>query len=300
MADLRVVVGSDHPWQPTEDELRASRFLRWDEQGDPLLEVCRAADDRYFRLAYSDGTDFTVDHAGQTIWASWSPPYTVEWMATYLLGPILGFALRRRGLVSLHAGAVAHGDGAVAVAGPPGVGKSTTTTCFARRGFGVLTDDMLPLVEEAGGFLAQPTYPRMRLWGDSVERFYGSPDALPLLTPRWQKRALDLGDQGLRFEHRSRPLRAIYVLQPTPGGTTSRIEPLAGRGALMALVNNTYVNYLLDAEMRAQEFDLLGRLMARVPLRTLVLSDPRPEPDVICDLVLDDADARATAEPCTD
>ena len=286
--DLTVFLDAGHPWNPGDEAECESKYLRWDEKGDPLLEVSRSSEGHYFRLSYSDGTDFTIDGEGSSIWATWSEPYTLEWMSTYLLGPVMGFALRRRGLVSLHAGAVVHEGDAVAVAGPPGVGKSTTTTAFARRGFSVLTDDMLPLVEEGGRFLAQPTYPRMRLWDDSVERFYGRAEALPLLTPRWEKRALDLRPQGLVFESHRKPLAAIYVLQPTPGETQTRIEVLRGRQALMALVNNTYINYLLDAEMRASEFDLIGRLISQVPLRALVLSDPRPSPETICDLVLTD------------
>jgi hypothetical protein len=35
----------------------------------------------------------------------------------------------------------------------------------------------------------------------------------------------------------------------------------------MTLVANTYVNYLLDREMRTTEFDVLRRLLAEVPVR---------------------------------
>ncbi len=35
----------------------------------------------------------------------------------------------------------------------------------------------------------------------------------------------------------------------------------------MSLVSNTYGNYLLDSAMRAVEFDLLSRVVERVPVR---------------------------------
>jgi hypothetical protein len=41
--------------------------------------------------------------------------------------------------------------------------------------------------------------------------------------------------------------------------------------ALLSLVGNTYGNYLLDAAMRAVEFDLLGRVVERVPVRQVTL-----------------------------
>ncbi len=50
----------------------------------------------YFRFQYTDGTEFVIDRRGGRIWATWSAAGTVEDMATYLLGPVLGFVLRLR------------------------------------------------------------------------------------------------------------------------------------------------------------------------------------------------------------
>jgi len=40
-------------------------------------------------------------------------------------------------------------------------------------------------------------------------------------------------------------------------------EELEGSSALVNLITNTYVNYLLDSEMRHHEFSALSRLLAR-------------------------------------
>ncbi len=292
--DLEVSLGkgdpdADHPWTPAHDGGAGDgAFMRWDERGEPLLKVSRSADGSYFHLSYTDGTAFTVDSAGRKIWGTWQDPYSLEDATTYLLGPVMGFTLRRRGRVSMHASAFATFGGAVAISGAAGAGKSTTATAFARKGFPVLTDDMVPLREEGEGFLALPTYPRMRLWSDSVARFYGDGDALPPLTPNWDKKALDLKAQGYHFVATPQPILAIYFLDYKPESRPTLVEPLGGHEALMSLVNNTYVNYMLDAEMRAAEFELLGRMWERLPLRRLKLAEPRPRPDEVCQLVLDD------------
>lgn len=287
--DLEVCLAQGHPWTPADDGgVNEGKFMRWDERGEPLLKVTRSDDGRYFHFSYSDGTDFTIDSAGRKIWGSWKAPYSLEDATTYLLGPVMGFTLRRRGRISMHASAFATVDGAVAISGAAGAGKSTTATAFARRGFPVLTDDMVPLSEEQGQFFALPTYPRMRLWSDSVETFYGSGEALPPLTPNWDKKALDLKVQGYHFESSPLPILAIYFLDYKPESRPTVVEGLHGQQALMALVNNTYVNYLLDAEMRAVEFELLGRMWERLPLRCLRLAEPRPRPDEVCALILDD------------
>ncbi len=45
------------------------------------------------------------------------------------------------------------------------------------------------------------------------DMLYGSPDALPLLVHDWEKRQLALGENGTRFEQRTLPLSAIYILE---------------------------------------------------------------------------------------
>ncbi|HEU4869625.1 MAG TPA: hypothetical protein VFT08_02085, partial [Pyrinomonadaceae bacterium] len=92
------------------------------ECGEPALRVFRLLDGKYFRFNYADQTQFVVDRSGSEVWAEWSSPLTLEDTATYLLGPVLGFVMLLRGVVCLHASAVAIGDEAIALVGPAGSG----------------------------------------------------------------------------------------------------------------------------------------------------------------------------------
>ena len=130
----------------------------------------------------------------------WPDSSTLEDAATYLLGPVLGFVLRLRGITCLHASAVAVGDRAIALMGPANAGKSTTAAGFSRMGFPVLADDIVALSEPDEILRVQPAYPQLRLWPESAAFLYGSADALPRLTPTWDKRALDLTQNGCRFQ----------------------------------------------------------------------------------------------------
>src|SRR5438270_8353143 len=96
-----------------------------------------------YAIHYLDGTRFVID--GATILCPLPPSSTPEDTATYLLGPVLAFVLRRRGTLALHASAVALGGRAVAIAAAPGGGKSTTAAAFAERGASILTEDVLPI-----------------------------------------------------------------------------------------------------------------------------------------------------------
>jgi len=243
----------------------------------PELRV-RLLEGGWFLLAYPDGTRFLLDRAGTEVWAEWTASSTLEDAATYLLGPVLGFLLRLRGTLALHASVVAVGGCAVALAGAAGAGKSTAAAAFARAGHAVLADDLAALDERGGGFLARPGFARVRLWDDSAAALFGSPEALPLLTPNWEKRYLDVSGA---FPPAPLPLAAVYLLGARDE-TGPRVEAVAPAAGLVELVAHTSGGALLDAEMRRREFEALSRLVRAVPVRRLV---PHTSPAKLPDLV---------------
>ena len=270
-----------------------------DERGEPALTIWELAGGSYFRLLYSDATEFLVDRQGTRVWAIWPATATLEDTATYLLGPVMGFVLALRGVTCLHASAVAVGDQAIALLGPAGAGKSTTAAAFAERGYPVLSEDVVPLGDQGNWFVVQPGYPCIRLWPDSVNSLFGSSEALPRLTPSWDKRCLELRSNGYRFHQQPLPLAAIYLLGERRSDPVAPfVESLTARTGLISLVGNSYANRLLDRAMRAREFDLLARAAASVPLRQV---NPHVDPAYLpelCDVIL--RDLQALCPPVSD
>jgi hypothetical protein len=265
------------------------------QSGLPTLRVGRLLGGAY-GLFYSDGARFAVDPHGREIVADWPPDYCFEDAATYLTGPVLAFVLRLRGLMCLHASAVAFEDKAIALVGSAGAGKSTAAAAFAKNGLAVLSDDVVALTEQADHFQVQPGYPRVNLWADSVRALFGSEDALPKITPTWDKRYLTLDQDGFRFESRALPLGVIYVLRSREtGGSTCRLGPISPSPAFIALVANTYLNYLLDKNMRSVEFHGLGRLVNSVPVRSVDLPDGASRPGELSEAIT--ADAKEVLNP---
>jgi hypothetical protein len=279
-----------------------------DAKGNPSLAVWEVGGGGFFRLRYADGTEFLVTGSGTEVWAAWPEPLTLEDTATYLLGPVLGFVLRLRGTVCLHASAVAVAGRAVALVGQAGAGKSTAAAAFARQGIPVLSDDVVPLDDRGGSLLVHPGNPRLRLWSDSAQILFGTPDALPPLTPNWDKLYLDLGGNDYPFQETPLPLGAVYLLGERGGATQAPfVELLSPQEGLMAMVGNTYGNTWLDCPMRAREFQMLGRLVRSVPVRRLVQhGDPARLPALV-QTILDDVqtilrkeESPGTGAPCAD
>lgn len=290
--DLQIWLAAKSPYLEESDYAPETVWYRSpedDDAGKPALTVVKLAGGAYFRLNYSDGTTFLIDSAATVVWASWPDTLSREDTATYLLGPVLGFVLRLRGITCLHASAVAIGKQAIALVGPAGAGKSTTAAAFAKRGNPVLTDDVAPLVAEGEALRVLPGYPRVCLWPESVGSLYGSPEALPRLTPNWEKCYLPLEDSGRRFQDEPLPLAAIYLLgERSSDPRAPLVEQVPLRTGLMTLVQNTYMNYLLDKPQRALEFKMLGHLLARVALRGV---QPHADParlSQLCDVIVED------------
>ena len=253
--------------------------------------------EEYFGLAYSDGTQFVIDGEARRVWGACPLPLTMEDLAVYLRGPVMGFVLRRRGVMALHASSVAIEGRAVVLCGPSEAGKSTSAAALALRGVPVLSDDVTALSEGGAGFQVEPGYPRICLWPDAVRDLLGQPDALPKLTPSWEKCFLPLDGNNARFEEHRKSLGAVYLLAPrTAEANAPRIEELGTREALLELVQNTYMNWLLDRNQRAAEFDALSKLVTQVPVRRIVPhADPRRIGE-LCDLIL--ADAKCLSADC--
>lgn len=245
----------------------------------------------FLRLDYGEGARFVVDRAATRIFGTRLPPLTDEDLATYLLGPVMGFVLRRRGIVSLHASSVLLFGNAVVLCGPSDSGKSTTAAALAMRGVPVLAEDISPIVQDNGLFGVEPGYPRVCLWPDAVRILFGAPNALPRLTPTWEKCYLALDEAGAKFAWKKAPLGLVYVFAPRVDDRDAPwIEEVGVRDALLELVQNTYMNWLLDRHQRAAELDLLTRVVESVLVRRIV---PHTDPGRIgslCDLIVEDAE----------
>jgi hypothetical protein len=250
------------------------------------LKVFLVAKGEFFLFRYGDGTEFLLDHSGSKVWCRWNSEFSLDYASTYLYGPILGFLLRLRGVVCLHAGVAVIDDVAVGFVGPSGAGKSTLCAALAERGCPLISDDILALTERDGELYVIPTYPRVRLWPESARALFGSADALRPITTGWEKRHLDLSED--QFESEIRPLGAIYFLSDRCNAvSTDRIIPLNGARRLSSLLANVYAYRVFD-EMREREFKVLSQVASRTPLRTVIPFDDLGQIGELCRLIRDD------------
>ncbi len=298
--DVFVQLGSEPRW--AQDALRLPSLILQSiaaspDTQDPAFLLSSFGQGQFFQLAYSDGTRFVVDGAATRIWGTAGDSQTMEDLSTYFLGPVMGFLLRRRGITALHASAVCIDGKAIVLTGEAGSGKSTTAAALALRGVPVLCEDIAPIEEEDGSFTIEVGHPRICLWPESVELLRGRPDALPRLSPNWEKCYLPLDGAMATLEAQKRPLGAVYILAPREAAADApRIEDVSSCEVLLDLVQNTYMNWLLDRRQRAAEFELLSHLVSHVPVRRIVPHRDPSQIGALCELVVADAKLLLTSK----
>lgn len=273
-ADIEINMGfftediQHHISQPSE-----KYHVEHGNEGDdsPHLIVTTLTGGKYFHFFYDYGVEFVFDQSATTVWGRWNEPLVLEDAILYLLGPIIGFMLRLRGVTCLHASSVVVEGNAFALTGPSGAGKSTLAASFAASGYAVLSDDVLPLIMANDAIYAQPGYSRLRLFPKSFENLPGIPDKLPLLAPGWDKCYLDLSAGNFTQHTASAPLKVIYIIdwgaykaeRPSIKLLTSATE------AVPLLAVNTYRQELLTREMRMNEFQFLSQLASIIMVKKL-------------------------------
>ena len=255
--------------------------------GGPGLTIYRAVAGS-FRILYSDGVEFLIDGEGRRIVGRAPSEANLADVACYVTGPILGFVLRLRGVIALHASAIEIGRKAVLLVGDARSGKSTTAAVLATMGYKVITEDVAALSLHEGALTVRTGCSEVALRPDAVASMFGSTDALPRFSHTWDKRRLDLMEIGA-FATEPVPLGRVYMLTNTEGFPNAPcVAPMPTRDAMVELLANVYANRLLHDELRLRELDTLQQVVSSVPVKVAATG---AQPHLIprfCEVLLDD------------
>lgn len=216
-----------------EDEVHRGPFLAVGSRGICHVNIAGVA-----RYCIEGGTSVTIDPM---------LPLDAPDIRTFLLGSVLGILCHQRGLLPLHASAVQIGDKAVAFAAQSGAGKSTLAAKLVSRGHRLLADDIVAIDTRApGGPIVLPSFPRMKLWRDSLVAMGAMRADLTRVRSGLEKFQIAIPD----FDTSPVRLASVYGLATARAGFEPGIQRLSGHLATAVLSNNVY---------RANVAQMIGR-----------------------------------------
>ena len=190
-------------------------------------------------------------------------------LAFPLLGPVMALALHQRGLLILHASAIAVGAKSVIFMGDKGAGKSTTAGAMIRAGHRLLTDDVVALdLSDPGRPMILPGFPQLKLAADAAGAIrLDQAEVRPQVHPQIDKAQHRLRDG---FAAEAVPVSRIYVLER---GDRAAISPLTGAAALPAILKFSYVTRFgrqaLPGDLAAAHLSQCAQIAGRIGVSRL-------------------------------
>jgi hypothetical protein len=186
----------------------------------------------------------------------------------FLFGSVFGLICHRRGLLPLHASAVAIGSKAIAFCGAPGMGKSTLAAFCVDAGARLVADDILVVgVDSRNRAMANPGMPKLKLWRDALELLEQNTEGMTRDWARAEKFHVAAGEHMVAEPVQ---LTQVFVLEVDENAGAGRITPLSGGAAVAELIQHTYrPEYLDRAHRRAPHFAECARLAGLMKVASL-------------------------------
>jgi hypothetical protein len=226
--------------------------------------VSLESDDGLSFLGSTPGIATFLVRNGYEIIVEPAPAADPSILTSILLGPIFALVLRQRGLAVIHASGVIIDGGAVAFLGQSGFGKSTLAQAFYKRGYGVITDDVMAISVDANRPEVLPAYPSIKLFPETARALDCQDTVTHKVNSQTEKRAHSV---TFGFAQARLPLRRMYVLS---SGEQNAIVPLQLQELFVELVRNARALTLLnDSSSLNAHLYQCSRLAVAVPVSRL-------------------------------
>ncbi len=263
------------PWtgdnRPADISIRLGKVpasLPGPVRATPLVQVNEQG---WLRFTVRNVANYLVRDGREVIIDTPHPAGTPD-VALFLLGSVLGFLCHQRGVLPLHASCVAFNGKVIALAGSSGMGKSTMAALLLAHGAQLLSDDVTVIdVHAEGGPMVLPSFPRQKLWRDTLDVFGIAPGRRLRSTVSMEK-----FDRSVSEYFCATPMRldGVYHLRSRMKENTPGLVPLDGLEAVRILHDNIYRRTAAGLlGLADRQFQSCASLARAVPLTALQLPD---------------------------
>ncbi len=190
---------------------------------------------------------------------------TDSFLVLVVLGTAIPLILNKRNMLILHGSAVNIEDNAIAFIGSEGTGKSTTSHAFIKKGYKLLSDDVLciKLINESIPRVISG-FPTIKLWPEVIKNMGENPNSMPRIQSGIEKRFYSTHKN---FTNGSVPLKMIFSIRKSHNDTI--IRDLTLQESAMELVKSTlYANSFDNIQLR-NNLIKCGEIAKNVPVKSL-------------------------------
>ncbi len=160
----------------------------------------------------------------------------------YILGTCMGVILLQRKILPLHGSAIAIDGKAYAIVGESGAGKSTLASAFLKKGFKLVSDDIVAVaIATEGPSIVIPSYPQQKLWQESLTEFDVETNGFRPIFDRETKFSVPVASA---FFEKPLPLAGIFELTKAKK-ERAELYPAKKLQRLHTLFSHTYRNFLI-------------------------------------------------------
>ncbi|MGG0588205.1 aldolase [Priestia megaterium] len=202
----------------------------------------------------------------------------------YILGTCMGTVLLHRKILPLHGSAIAIDGKVYAIVGESGAGKSTLASAFLKRGYQLLSDDVIPVaVTDENVPVVIPAYPQQKLWIESLNEFeMESSDYQPIID-RETKFAIPVQSQ---FADEPLPLAGVFELVKTDQDEIE-LHSIQKLERFYTLFTHTYRNFFVQKSgLMDWHFSTLAKIVNKIELYQLRRPTSRFTAHDLSDLIL--------------
>ncbi|AWD67026.1 MULTISPECIES: aldolase [Priestia] len=204
---------------------------------------------------------------GKEITVSPTEGFNEDLSRLYILGTCMGALLIQRKIFPLHGSAIAIDGKAYAVVGESGAGKSTLASAFLKRGYRLLSDDVIPVTfTEENIPIVTPAYPQQKLWQESLTQLGMESTCYRPIFDRETKFTIPVESQ---FATEAYPLAGIFELIKNDSNEI-KIQSIEKLERLHMLFNHTYRNFFIELSgLMKWHFDASAKIVNKVDLYRL-------------------------------
>ncbi|MED3939481.1 aldolase [Priestia megaterium] len=202
----------------------------------------------------------------------------------YILGTCMGTVLLHRKILPLHGSAIAIDGKVYAIVGESGAGKSTLASAFLKRGYQLLSDDVIPVaVTDENVPVVIPAYPQQKLWIESLNEFEMESSNYQPIIDRETKFAIPVQSQ---FAGEPLPLAGVFELVKTDQDEIE-LHSIQKLERFYTLFTHTYRNFFVQKSgLMDWHFSTLAKIVNKIELYQLRRPTSRFTAHDLTDLIL--------------